>query len=114
MSDLDFAAPISDALLASLVKAVPTKKAQAILNMGHSKLYAELGKGKLNAVKDGSRALITTESILRYQANRPVAVFKPPPSPRLDNLDKLHAKQRQLREQRAKRRVERRRSKARA
>jgi hypothetical protein len=114
MSDIDLGAPISDALLASLVKAVPTKKAQAILNVGHSKLYEELGKGNLDAVKDGTRTLITTESILRYQANRPPAVFKAPPAPRLDNLDKLHAKQCQLREQRAKRRVERRRSKARA
>jgi hypothetical protein len=106
MSNLDLGAPISDALLASLVKAVPTKKAQAILNMGHSKLYEELGKGNLNAVKDGSRTLITTESILRYQANRPAAVFKRPPPPRLDNLDQLHAKQR---EDRAKRRAARRR-----
>jgi hypothetical protein len=114
MSDIDLGPPIDDALLVSLVKAVPTKKAQAILNMGHSKLYEELGKGNLSAVKDGSRTLITAESILRYQADRPVAVFKPPPPPRLDNLGKLHAKQRQLREQRAKRRVERRRSGARA
>jgi hypothetical protein len=98
--------PFDEALLASLVKAVPKKKAQGILNMGHTKLYDELGKGNLDAVKDGNRTLITTESILRYQANRPAAVFKRPPPPRLDNLDKLHAKQR---EERAKQRAERRR-----
>jgi hypothetical protein len=106
MSDIDLGMPAGDALLASLVKAVPQKKAQAILHMGHTKLYEELGKGNLDAVKDGTRTLITTESILRYQANRPVAVFKRPPPPRLDNLDKLHAKRRA---ERAKRRAARRR-----
>ena len=98
--------PLDDALLASLVKAVPKKKAQAILNMGHTKLYDELGKGNLDAVTDGNRTLITTESILRYQANRPPAIFKRPPPPRLENLERLHAKQR---DERAKRRDERRR-----
>jgi hypothetical protein len=106
MSDIDLGAPISDALLASLVKAVPKKMAQVILNMGHTKLYEELGKGNLDAVKDGSRTLITTESILRYQGNRPPATFKPPQPLRLDNLRALHEKQR---EERARRRAERRR-----
>jgi hypothetical protein len=100
-----------DALLASLVKAVPKKKAQAILGMGKTKLYEELGLGNLDAVKDGPRTLITTESILRYQANRPPAVFKRLSPPRLENLDKLHAKQRA---ERVKRRAERRRSRRRA
>jgi hypothetical protein len=102
--------PLDDALLAPLVKAVPKKKAQAILNMGHTKLYEELGKGNLDAVKDGPRTLITTESILRYQKNRPAAVFKPPGPPRMENLDRLrekHAAQRRAK------RAERRRSKAR-
>jgi hypothetical protein len=100
-----------DALLASLIQAVPTKTAQALLSMGRSKLYEELGKGNLDAVKDGPRTLITTESIRRYQSNRPAAVFKQPKPPRTENLDRLHARQRA---ERAKRRVERRRSKARA
>jgi len=107
----DIVSPLDDALLASLVKAVPKKMAQVILNMGHTKIYEELGKGSLDAVKDGFRTLITTESILRYQANRPAAVFKQPAPPRLEGLGKLHQKRR---EERAKRRAERRRSKARA
>jgi hypothetical protein len=111
MSDIDLGLPAGDTLLASLVKAVPQKKAQIILNMGHTKLYNELGKGNLDAVKDGNRTLITTESILRYQASRPAAVFKRPPPPRLDSLGKLHAKQR---ERAARRRAERRHRKARA
>src|SRR6516165_8984392 len=97
----DVMSPLDDALLASLVKAVPKKMAQVILNMGHTKLYEELGKGNLAAVKDGFKTLITTESILRYQANRPAAVFKQPVPPRLEGLGKLHQKQR---EERAKRR----------
>jgi hypothetical protein len=79
--------------------------------MGHTKLYEELGKGNLDAVKDGPRTLITVESILRYQANRPVAVFKKPPPPRLEGLARLQEKQR---EQAAARRAERRRSRRRA
>lgn len=99
-----------DALLASLIQAVPMKTAQAVLGMGRSKLYEELGKGNLDAVKDGPRTLITTESIRRYQSNRPAAVFKLPKPPRMENLDRLHAKQR---EERVKRRAERRRSRRR-
>ena len=45
MSHIDLVSPLDDALLASLVKAVPKKMAQVILNMGHTKLYEELGKG---------------------------------------------------------------------
>jgi hypothetical protein len=111
MSDTDTVLPTDNGLLASLVKAVPAKIAQAVLGMGRSKMYDELGKGNLDGVKDGPRLLITTESIARYQANRPPAVFKAPKPPRLDNLDRLHAK----RAERVKRRAERRRrSKARA
>jgi hypothetical protein len=110
MSDTDTVLPADNGLLASLVQAVLPKIAQAILGIGRTKMYDELGKGNLAAVKDGPRILITTESIARYQANRPAAVFKQPKPPRMEGLDRLHAKQR---EQRAKRRVERRRSKAR-
>jgi Helix-turn-helix domain len=108
MSNIDTVAPMmGDALLASLVKAVLPKVAQAILGIGRSKMYELLGKGDLDAVKDGpTRILITTESIARYQANRPPAVFKQPKPPRLENLDRLHAKQR---EERARRRAARRR-----
>jgi hypothetical protein len=101
------ASPLDDVILTQLVKAVPKKKAQAILGMGHTKLYEELGKGNLAAVKDGGRTLVTVESILRYQANRPAAVFKQPPPPRLEGLARLQEKQR---EQAAAKRAERRRS----
>lgn len=110
MSDID-PSPTGDALLAPLVQAVRLKIAQAVLSIGRSKLYEELGKGNLDAAKDGPRTLITTESILRYQANRPAAVFKKPPQPRLEGLAQLHEKQR---EQAAARRAERRRSRRRA
>jgi hypothetical protein len=102
---MDTLPPADDSLLASLVQAVRPKIAQAALSIGRSKLYEELGKGNLDAVKDGPRTLITTESIRRYQANRPAAAFKAPKPPRLESLDGLHARQAQ---ERAKRRAERR------
>jgi hypothetical protein len=102
---MDTLPPADDSLLAFLVQAVRPKFAQAILGIGRSKLYGELGKGKLDAVKDGPRTLITTESIRRYQANRPAAMFKAPKPPRLESLDRLHPMQAQ---ERAKRRAERR------
>jgi hypothetical protein len=105
-SQMSDTSPLDDAILAQLVKAVPKKKAQVILNLGHTKLYEELGKGNLAAVKDGPRTLITVESILQYQANRPVAVFKKPP-PRLEGLARL-------RERHRAERAERRRSRRRA
>jgi hypothetical protein len=105
MSDIDLGSPTGDTLLASLVQAVSTKTAQALLSIGRSKLYEELGRGNLAAVKDGSRTLVTTESISRYQANQPAAVFKQPSPPRLENLDRL----RRRAAERAKRRAARRR-----
>jgi len=68
MSDTDSVLPTDNGLLASLVQAVLPKIAQAILGIGRTKMYDELGKGNLAAVKDGPRILITTESIARYQA----------------------------------------------
>jgi hypothetical protein len=52
--------------------------AQAILCMGHDRLYKLLGAGKLTAIKDGSNTLISVESIHAYQASLPAATFKPP------------------------------------
>jgi hypothetical protein len=46
--------------------------------MGHNKLYELLRAGKLDALKDGNRTMITIESIRRYQAARPKATFLPP------------------------------------
>src|SRR5215469_11725301 len=79
------ASPLADPLLAGLVKSVKPTVAQAILCIGRSKMYDELGRGNLDAVRDGSRILITTESIARYQAQRQPAVFKAPPVRRNEN-----------------------------
>jgi hypothetical protein len=73
MPDIDTLPPLMDA--------VPRLQAQAILCMGHNKLYALLRRGQLEAVKDGPRTLITIESIRAYQAGRPRAVFMPPAPP---------------------------------
>jgi hypothetical protein len=62
--------------LPPLMDAVPRLDAQAILHVGHNKLYGLLRLGLLDAVKDGARTLITVESIRRYQASRPQATFK--------------------------------------
>ena len=94
-----------------LMHSVPLLVAGEILHMGRSKLYDLLGEGKLQAVKDGTRVMVTVESIKQYQASLPPATFARPKPPRLENLDKLHAKQR---EERVKRRAERRRSRRRA
>ena len=50
MSDIDLGSLKGDALLASLVKQVPKRTAQAALHIGHTKLYEEIGKGNLDAV----------------------------------------------------------------
>lgn len=101
----------SDPLLASLIQDVPLPVAGAILHKGRTKIYELLGEGKLDARRDGKRTLITIESIRRYQSSLPPITFKPPKPPRFENLDRLHAKQRQ---ERADRRAERRRSRRRA
>jgi hypothetical protein len=64
--------------LSPLTDSVPRLEAQAILRMGHNKLYEQLRLGNLDAVKDGPRTYITVESIRRYQASRPKATFLPP------------------------------------
>jgi hypothetical protein len=73
MPDIDTLTPLMDA--------IPRLQAQSILHLGHNKLYALLRRGELEAVKDGPRTLITIESIRRYQAQRPRAVFMPPAPP---------------------------------
>jgi hypothetical protein len=98
--------------LPPLMDAIPRLQAQAVLHMGHNKLYGLLRRGELEAVKDGPRTLITIESIRRYQGARPRATFRPP-APSQNNFHTLK-KQRQLAEQRRAKRAERRRSKARA
>jgi hypothetical protein len=73
---------LHDPLLASLRQAIAIKATQIVLDLGRSKIYEELGAGNLTAVKDGTRTLITVESIRRYQANRPQAKFNPAPRKR--------------------------------
>ena len=60
-------------------RAVPIPKARWLLG---SQVYVMLGRGELDAVKDGSRTLITLESIERRQAALPTAKFKSPRPPR--------------------------------
>jgi hypothetical protein len=98
--------PANEPPLHFLVHAVPISVTCEVLHRGRSKVFALLGQGELQGVKDGSRTLVTVDSIRRFQAKMPAAIFKPPPPPRLENLDRLHADAKQ----RAKRRAERRRS----
>jgi len=74
--------------LSPLMDAIPRLQAQAVLHMGHNKLYELLRRGELDAVKDGSKTLITIESIRRYQAARPRATFMPP-VPQKNNFETL-------------------------
>jgi|SRR5262249_42899720 len=85
-----------------LVHAVPVPVACEVLHRGRSFVYELLGKGVLNGVEDGNRTLVTVESIRAYQANMPPAVYKAPPPPRMEGLDRLHERQRA---ERAKRRT---------
>jgi hypothetical protein len=110
--NFDLANYIAD-FIAKLVFSVPKPVAQRVLNIGKTRLHDLLGEGKLDAVKNGQRTEITVESIQKYQRSLPPATFKPPPPPRMENLSKLHAKQRQCAAQRRAKRAEHRRSKAR-
>jgi hypothetical protein len=88
---VDLAADIlPDPLLSPLVHYVRLDIACGILGFGRSKLYEALGRGELTAVKDGTRTLITIESIRAYQARRPVANFTPPPARSMESLNKLN------------------------
>jgi hypothetical protein len=72
--------------------AVPIPEARRLLgNKAHSTLYEELGRGRLVAIKDGSKTLITVESIQRYMANLPAAKIKPP-RPRRPHPDRRRRK----------------------
>jgi len=110
--NFDLANYVAD-YIAKLTVAVPKPIAQAILHIGKTKLEGLVGDRKLDAVKDGPRTLITVESIKRHQASLQPATFKPPPPPRMENLDRLHAKQRQRAAQRRAKRAGHRRSKVR-
>src|SRR5262245_10703428 len=57
--------------------AVEVEHARALLgNMARSRVYDEIGAGRLDAVKDGDKTLITYASILRRQRGLPRADIK--------------------------------------
>jgi len=75
--------------------AVPIKEAQKLLGeKARSEVYEEIKKGALDAVKDGTKTLITMESIQRRQAALPRGLAKP--------LDKAIQAKREKRGQRKK------------
>jgi hypothetical protein len=74
--------------LSPLADVVTRLKAQEILCLGHNRLYELLRSGELQAYKDGAKTLVTIESIRRYRAKRPRAIFKPP-VPRKNNFETL-------------------------
>lgn len=47
-----------------------------LANKGRSQIYDAIADGKLDAVKDGKKTLITIKSIDRYLAQLPVAKIK--------------------------------------
>jgi hypothetical protein len=94
-----------------LMDSVPRLEAQAILHIGHNKLYELFRLGLLDAIKDGSRTFVTIESIRRYQASRPRATFKPP-APKQNNFADLQRRRAAARAALHKR-AQRRRSKSR-
>jgi hypothetical protein len=58
--------------------AVPMRVAARLLgDKARSEIYAEVGRGRLVAVKDASKTLITLESIERYMKSLPHAKIKP-------------------------------------
>jgi hypothetical protein len=60
---------------------------------GRSSINEDIARGLLDAVKDGSRTLVTMESIRRLHASRPRAVFSPLP-PRLPASEQVRRKRR--------------------
>jgi hypothetical protein len=63
--------------------AVSIPEARRLLGgKSRSQLYSDIGSGKLEALKDGVKTLITLESIRAYMAGLPPAKIKPPTPPR--------------------------------
>jgi hypothetical protein len=57
--------------------AVPLKEAQRLLgDMSHSQIYNVIGRGELEAVKDGGKTLITMRSIWARQESLPPAKIR--------------------------------------
>ena len=59
--------------------AVSVRETQRLLgDKSHSGVYELIGRGELDAIKDGAKTLITLASIQRRQASLPPAKIKPP------------------------------------
>jgi hypothetical protein len=57
--------------------AVPLKEARRLLgDMSHAKIYEIIGRGEVEAVKDGAKTLITMRSIHQRQQSLPPAKIK--------------------------------------
>jgi hypothetical protein len=74
---LDDAFPAGDALGTLKPYAVPIKTAQKLLaEKPRSEIYKAIGRGELDAIKDGAKTLIVLASIERRQAALPRANIK--------------------------------------
>jgi hypothetical protein len=62
-------------------------------NKAYSSIYEAIGRGELDAIKDGGKTLLTTESIERYMRSLPPAKIKPP-RPRRPNSDQRRRRKR--------------------
>jgi hypothetical protein len=61
--------------------AVPLKEARRLLgDKSHGALYDAIGRGELEAIKDGAKTLITLRSIRARQQSLPAAKVRPPRS----------------------------------
>ena len=80
--DLNIPAAVA-AWIASFGKLLPfavnISEARTVLGgKSRSGVYEEIGRGNLEALKDGDRTLITTDSIIRYCSRMPAAKVQPP------------------------------------
>jgi hypothetical protein len=72
--------------------AVPIPDAQRILgSKARSQIYNAVGRGELDAVKDGSKTLIVVASIVRYCGRMQAAQIKPPVAKKTFRRPKLTA-----------------------
>jgi hypothetical protein len=76
--------------------AVPVEKGRVLAgDKGRTQIYDLVKEGKLQAIKDGSKTLIVTESIYRYMMGLPSAELAEPS--RLADADKRHNERRKRR-----------------
>jgi hypothetical protein len=75
--------------------AVSVPRSQQLLgDKSRSELYAALGRGELDAVKDGAKTLIIVASIVRYCSQmKPAKIASPPPKKKWPQLRRAKRKQ---------------------